>query len=305
MTAARQPAATIIIPHLNQPDALARCLQSLEAQDYADEPVEIIVIDNGSRMPLDGVAASFPNVVLLSETVPGPGLARNKGVGAAHSAILLFIDADCRAHPGWIRSAIAMLARSDSSGICGGDVQIDLIDKAHLTPLEAYESVFAYRQSLYITRDGFSGTGNLAMTRAIYDAVGPFGGIGIAEDRDWGQRARALGHDTRYCPEMIVYHPARKSLDELVAKWRRHVAHDLAKHLGEGGSTFGWRLRALAMIASIVPHSMTVLRSARLSGLNNQVRAIGVLARIRWFRCTEMLRQARATGGSAANQWNR
>jgi glycosyltransferase involved in cell wall biosynthesis len=305
MTAAMQPVATIIIPHLNQQDALIRCLQSLEVQDFAGGPVEIIVVDNGSRAPLDEVAARFPNVIFCTEPAPGPGLARNKGVGAAKSKRLLFIDADCRAHSAWISSAIAAISRDDSSGICGGDVQIDLIDPAHLTSLEAYESVFAYRQWLYISREGFSGTGNLAMQRAMYDAVGPFAGIGIAEDRDWGQRALALGYVTRYVPEMIVYHPARKNFDELTQKWRRHIAHDLAKHRDSGGSGFAWRLRALAMIASIVPHSLTVLRSARLSGFGNQMRGIAILARIRWFRCAEMLRQVSRSGENVTSQWNR
>jgi len=237
--------------------------------------------------------------------VPGPGLARNTGVAAASSEILLFIDADCRAHPQWVRSAIKTLTAPNAPGVVGGDVQIDLVDPARLTALEGYESVFAYRQSLYITREGFSGTGNLAMMRRIFDAVGPFGGIGIAEDRDWGQRARQLGHITRYVPEMIVYHPARKSFDELAEKWRRHVAHDLAKHRSTGGTALGWRLRALAMIASIIPHGLSVLRSPRLSGFGNRLSAIGLLARIRWFRCAEMLRQASATGDGAASGWNR
>ena len=299
------PVASIIIPHLNQPDALIRCLTSLERQDFIGGAVEIIVVDNGSRQPLDAVARQFPGVRFLAQSVPGPGLARNTGVAAASSEILLFIDADCRAHPQWVRSAIKTLTAPNAPGVVGGDVQIDLVDPARLTALEGYESVFAYRQSLYITREGFSGTGNLAMMRRIFDAVGPFGGIGIAEDRDWGQRARQLGHITRYVPEMIVYHPARKSFDELAEKWRRHVAHDLAKHRSTGGTALGWRLRALAMIASIIPHGLSVLRSPRLSGFGNRLSAIGLLARIRWFRCAEMLRQASATGDGAASGWNR
>ena len=296
------PVASIIIPHLNQPDALIRCLTSLERQDFIGGMVEIIVVDNGSRQPLDAVAKQFPGVHFLAESEPGPGLARNTGVAAANSEILLFIDADCRAHPQWVSSAVQALTAAE---VIGGDVQIDIVDREHLTALEGYESVFAYRQSLYIAREGFSGTGNLGMTRRIFDAVGPFGGIGIAEDRDWGQRAQRLGHITRYVPEMIVYHPARKSFDELAEKWRRHVAHDLAKHRSTGGSALGWRLRALAMIASIIPHGLSVLRSPRLTGFGNRLNAIGLLAQIRWFRCTEMLRQASNTGDSAASGWNR
>jgi GT2 family glycosyltransferase len=303
MTAVR-PVASIIIPHLNQQDALIRCLTSLDRQDFDGGMVEIIVVDNGSYQPLEQAARPFPKVRFLEQPQPGPGLARNVGVAAASADILLFIDADCRAHPNWVASAISALTAPDAPAIIGGDVQIDIVDPVRLTALEAYESVFAYRQSRYIAREGFSGTGNLAMTRRTFDAVGPFGGITIAEDRDWGQRARGLGYITHYVPEMIVYHPARKSFDELAEKWRRHVAHDLAKHLSEGGSALGWRLRALAMIASIAPHSVTVLRSARLSGFGNRLSAIGLLTRIRWFRCIEMLRQASATR-DGADGWNR
>ena len=299
------PVASIIIPHLNQPDALTRCLNSLERQNFDGGAVEIIVVDNGSRQPLGVVADEFPEVRFLKQAEPGPGLARNVGVAAASADILLFIDADCRAHPNWVRTAIKALTAANAPDVVGGDVQIDIVDPARLTALEGYESVFAYRQLLYITREGFSGTGNLAMTRRIFDAVGPFGGIGIAEDRDWGQRAHQLGHRTHYVPEMIVYHPARKSFDELAEKWRRHVAHDLAKHRSTGGSALGWQLRALAMIASIIPHGLSVLRSPRLSGFDNRIRAIGLLVRIRWFRCAEMLRQASATGDGAASGWNR
>jgi GT2 family glycosyltransferase len=305
MTATVMPVASIIIPHLNQPDALTRCLTSLQRQDFDGGAVEIIVVDNGSRQSLAAVADRITNVRFLEQLEPGPGLARNIGVAAASAEILLFIDADCRAHPGWVASALRALTAANAPDIVGGDVQIDIVDPARLTALESYESVFAYRQSLYITSEGFSGTGNLGMKRKIFDAVGPFGGIGIAEDRDWGQRARALGYITRYVPDMIVYHPARKSFDELAEKWRRHVAHDLAKHRSSGGSVLGWRLRALAMIASIVPHSLTVLRSPRLSGFSNRIRGIGLLAQIRKFRCAEMLRQAQAKGDGAASSWNR
>jgi glycosyltransferase involved in cell wall biosynthesis len=296
------PVATIIIPHLNQPDALIRCLNSLERQDFDGGDLEIIVVDNGSHQSLDQIARQFQGVRFLEQSAPGPGLARNVGVAAASADILLFIDADCRAHPQWVRSAMRAL---NTAEIIGGDVQIDIVDPARPTALEGYESVFAYRQSLYIAREGFSGTGNLGTIRKVFDAVGPFGGIGIAEDRDWGQRACALGHITHYVPEMIIYHPARKSFEELAEKWRRHIAHDLAKHRSEGRSALRWRLRALAMIASIVPHSLSVLRSPRLSGLSNRLNAIGLLAQIRWFRCTEMLRQANTVDEGAASGWNR
>lgn len=298
------PAASIIIPHLNQPEALQRCLASLNAQQFSGGALEIIVVDNGSRTSPAALAADFPHVRWLSESEPGPGLARNCGVMAASATWLLFIDADCRAHPLWVQTALAGLAAGGTSAVCGGDVQIDVTDPAQLSAIEAYESIFAYRQQYYIAREGFSGTGNLAMHRAVFAAVGPFGGIGIAEDRDWGQRARAAGYVTRYLPEMIIYHPARRDFAELTEKWRRHIAHDLARYRSQGRSAIGWYIRALLMIGSIGPHALTVLTSQRLKGLRSRALAIAILARIRLYRCAEMLRQSRQQR-SAASDWNR
>ncbi|XJN85291.1 glycosyltransferase family 2 protein [Mesorhizobium terrae] len=45
------PRLSIVIPHLNEPDSLQRCLAALNAQRNPNIPFEIIVVDNGSRIP--------------------------------------------------------------------------------------------------------------------------------------------------------------------------------------------------------------------------------------------------------------
>lgn len=298
------PAVSIIIPHLNQPEAARRCLDSLAAQTYPADRIEIILVDNGSSESLDWLAREYPRVKLLHEAKPGPGHARNKGAGAATGAIFVFIDADCRADSGWVENAVAGLADKASTGVVGGDVRIDYVDPARLTPLEAYESVFAYRQKLYIERRGFSGTGNLAVRRDVFERIGPFGGINIAEDLDWGNRAAARGHPARYRSGMIIYHPARTRFVDLEAKWRRHVAHELADHRERGGSGLAWTARSLAVLLSAVPHAAKMLGSDRLSGFSDRLSGIGVLGRIRWYRFREMSTQAGQQGNAAA-EWNR
>ncbi len=302
---AAPPLVSVIIPHLNQPDSLRICLESLAAQDWPADRTEIIVVDNGSRTLPDLAALGFPHVRLLSEPTPGPGPARNRGIAGSTGAFLAFIDADCRADPHWLSAAVAGLMAPDSSGVVGGDVRIDVRNADRLTPLEAYESVFAYRQKLYISRDGFSGTGNLAMRRGVYDEVGPFGGIHTAEDMDWGQRARAAGYPARYRPDMIVYHPARTTIGELQTKWRRHVAHSLVTHRERGGSDLAWALRSAMVLASALPHIGMLLSSPRLSGLGNRLRGAGVLIGIRAFRAREMLRQRAGSATAGSESWNR
>lgn len=285
------------------PDALERCLISVEAQAL-DGAVEIIVVDNGSRqMPTD-VVATHPGVILLSEPTPGPGPARNAGVAVARAPVLAFIDADCRAGDGWLKAAVEAVEAGGTCAVVGGDVRIDFVNPEHLTPVEAFEAVFAYRQSMYIEKQGFSGTGNLAMHRSVHEAVGPFAGIGIAEDRDWGRRASAAGYRPVYVPAMRIYHPARTDVASLTAKWRHHVAHDWAEHRAAGRPLWRWLLKAALMPASVIVDGGRLLSSERLSGLANKMSGLAVLAKIRLLRCTEMLRVIGATGEDAATHWH-
>jgi glycosyltransferase involved in cell wall biosynthesis len=293
---------SIIIPHLNQPDALDTCLCSLDAQSLSRNLFEVVVVDNASATPPAEVVARHPGVRLLHEVRPGPGPARNTGVAATTGEILAFIDADCRAHPDWLRSLLQTLRTSPPNTVLGGDVRIWQSEGTRLDAIAAYESVFAYRFKLYIERHGYSGTGNLAMFRRDFDATGPFAGIDVAEDMEWGQRARAAGLRFRYVPEMIVFHPARNSLQELYAKWDRQIVH--YRNMAEG--TPAWQLRwlaqALLVLASPVLSSVTVLTSDRIQGFATRCKAIAVLCAVRAHRAITMLALLR---GGRAVAWNR
>jgi GT2 family glycosyltransferase len=296
------PRVSVIIPHFNMPDALDICLTSVRAQAL-DGDVEIIVVDNGSRQLPETVVARHPGVRLLSEPTPGPGPARNTGVAAARAPLLAFIDADCRAEAGWLAAAVTALEAAGPRGVVGGDVRIDVADPAHLSPVAAYESVFAYRQRMYIEKQGFSGTGNLAMHRDVHARVGPFSGIGLAEDRDWGQRATAAGYRIAYVPAMRIYHPARPDFASLQVKWQRHIAHDWAEHVAAGRPAWRWRLKAAAMPISVLVDGLRLALSDRLSGLANRWRGITVLARLRLYRGAEMRRVMAAGGDDAGRHW--
>ena len=60
----------------------------------------------------------------------------------------------------------------------------------------------------------------LAVERALFDAVGGFR-VGVSEDTEWCERARVAGYRIGYAPAAVVGHPARRTWDELLAKWRR------------------------------------------------------------------------------------
>jgi glycosyltransferase involved in cell wall biosynthesis len=293
---------SVIIPHLNQPRELRACLDSLRAQSFPPARFEVVVVDNGSATPPREIVACYPGVRLFHETLPGPGPARNRGVAAATGEILAFIDADCRAHPDWLTNLSSVLISSSSGTILGGDVRIWSGGSEARSAVAAYESVFAYRFKLYIERQGYAGTGNLAMYRRDFEAIGPFAGIDVAEDMEWGKRARRAGRRFCYVPDMIVFHPARSSLRELYDKWDRQILHYRNMANGNPAWQLRWLAKALAVLASPLFGVVTVLTSDRIEGCATRCKAIAVLCAIRVHRAMTMLA---LLSGERRVAWNR
>ncbi len=87
------PSMTVVIPCCNAERWIAQAIQSVLDQNYKD--LEIIVIDDGSTDNSLEVIKSFGDRIFW-QTGPNFGacVARNKGLAAANSDYILFLDAD-------------------------------------------------------------------------------------------------------------------------------------------------------------------------------------------------------------------
>jgi GT2 family glycosyltransferase len=162
--------------------------------------------------------------------------------------------------------------------------------------------VFAYRFKVYMEQHGFCGTGNMVLRKSDFGDIGPFRGIELAEDMEWGSRAVRAGYNFCYVPEMIVYHPARASFRELRVKWDRHIQHAVNAR----GTTliwhFRWIVRAFAILLSPAADWTKVLGSRRLDGALPRAKAMAVLTAIRAYRAYKMISLLMA---GRQVQWNR
>lgn len=108
-------AASVIVPTLNRADLLAGCLQSLAAQDVPAGDFEVLVVDNGSTDGTAALCAEAPERFGLARPAglrrvpePEPGLlsGRHRGALEAKGEVLVFVDDDIVAAPGWLSALL-------------------------------------------------------------------------------------------------------------------------------------------------------------------------------------------------------
>jgi GT2 family glycosyltransferase len=300
------PEISVIVPHLNQAQALGACLAALRAQTLDPGRFEVIVVDNGSAALPVAALSAFPGVRLAAEPRPGPGPARNRGAGLARGGLLAFTDADCRPDPGWLAALLAGFAADPAAAVLGGRVEVVAADPAAPTPAEGFDIVYGLRQDRQIERRGFAATANLAVRRAVFEAVGPFAGIALAEDMDWCRRAAARGFAVRYAPEAAVRHPARPSFAALARQWDRHIGHAWAALPPGPAARLRWIGRAAAVAASPLAEVGPLVLTRRLAGPRQRLGAFAVLVRLRLYRARRMLEALVAAGPRRGSlRWNR
>ncbi len=215
----RRPTVSVITPVYNAAAALPRLMASLRAQEYPRERVEIILVDNDSTDGSGEVIKSFPDVVVLRQTAyRGPGATRNAGIERAQGDVLAFIDADCWAHPAWLRTGVEKLVGEGLDRVAG---HVEFVLSPYPNLYETYDAAINFRQTDFM-EGGWCGTGNLFTRQGLFDELGLFDPVLIScEDTEFGMRASRAGKTLGFAPGAIVYHQARTSLGALVKKWIR------------------------------------------------------------------------------------
>ncbi len=107
---APHPFVSIIVPVYNGAATIVPCVESLVAQEYPSDRLEIIVVDNGSKDQTVKLLQPYiesGQIKLLGETkVLNAYGARNTGATEAKGEILAFTDADCFAQSDWLKNLL-------------------------------------------------------------------------------------------------------------------------------------------------------------------------------------------------------
>jgi SAM-dependent methyltransferase len=90
------PAVSIVITCYNQAGFLADAIRSALAQsvDRSLDPIEVVVVDDGSTDRTSSVASAFPQVRYIYQPNRGLSAARNAGLAVSRGSCVCFLDAD-------------------------------------------------------------------------------------------------------------------------------------------------------------------------------------------------------------------
>lgn len=215
------PRPAVVIPVRDDPDGLAATLASL----WATAPgSEVVVVDDGSVVPVR-VGARPARARVLRRPVPGgPAAARNTGWRAAGPAeVVVFVDAGCILPDGWTGALLGHFAdpglaaaapRVRSRPGPGAPPGVVIYERAH-SPLDLGPAPAPVRPGgsvPYVPSAVLAVRAAALVTAAGFDEDLRFG-----EDVDLVWRLAGAGWRVRYDPSVEASHPVRSSW----ARWLR------------------------------------------------------------------------------------
>jgi glycosyltransferase involved in cell wall biosynthesis len=223
---------SIVVPVRGRVAELRRLLESLrEAIGKADEPVEILVVDDS--IPAEAVEHQAHCELLGARYLRGPrpvGAKRNAGVRAAAYDLVLFIDSDCLATPELLRRHICTLRAAPAGvGAVAGPTYVQGADTAVFRVMSRSRLLnSAFEWPAQARQVGWATTSNLAVRRSAFDAVGGFAERPLTvvggEDVDLGLRLTEAGYAIVCDPEAVVVHD-KSSIESLSTVCRRLVTY--------------------------------------------------------------------------------
>ncbi|MBL8860560.1 MAG: glycosyltransferase [Planctomycetes bacterium] len=208
---------SVLVVSYDALDKTKNCLEALRRTTDPRHPIEIVVVDNGSR---DGSAewlAAQPDIVLLHNAAnEGAPRARNQALARARGEYLVFLDNDVVVTQGWL-GRLLYHAEVDAQSGCVGPVtnraghnqEVPWEGSRSLAELERCSEERAIAQRRKFRFQTLMTSFCMLVRRAVVDEIGgfderfsPWG----FEDDDFSMRAALAGFRNRVALDVFVRH---------------------------------------------------------------------------------------------------
>ena len=196
---------SVVIPAYNAARFLPEAIASVRLQRH--QPLEIIVVDDGSTDDTASLVRSWSDVRYIRQENQGPAAARNAGIVAAQGDLLDFLDADDLWTPNHLQVLMKpLLADPDLHFVWGSTRVVAMRDSRDGTrECEVlHESVPSFLM------------GSALYRQSAFRAAGPFDArLRLGEDTDWFATARHKGLSMMHVDENVLIY--RRHADSLTS----------------------------------------------------------------------------------------
>ena len=175
-----RPPVSIVIAMFNEQDYIVECLDSIFAQDFPAELLEIIVVDGASTDRSKNIVQSFfekkQNIFLLDNPKRVAASSFNAGIKKATGEIVVILSAHCRISDNYISECVSLLSSANFACV-GGPVEhrgktkaANAIAHAMSSPFGVGDARFRYsHKAQYVDTIAFG-----AYRRNVFESIGLF-----------------------------------------------------------------------------------------------------------------------------------
>lgn len=229
-------AASIIVTTYNRPERLKALCESLLQQDYPLENLELVIVDDGSVVPVAPLVEAYRarmQTTIHRQVNSGPAVGRNVAVDLARGKFVLMIDDDCRPDPRWASRLLAVLERHPRAMV--GGFTINALPGNIFSAVSQMVVDRVYEVHNRNPSDaGFFTSSNAGLARAEFRSIGGFDPryrFAGGEDRGFSDRWRNSGRPMIFEPEAIIFHYHELNLGQFLRQHFRYGRGALHYHL--------------------------------------------------------------------------
>jgi len=225
VTETTRPFVSVIVPCRNELAFISRCLDSIAANDYPRQSLEILVVDgmsdDGTRSAIESCARSHSNVALVDNTARTTPAALNLGIRRAKGTIIMRMDAHCIYPPNYISRLVYWLERTSADNVGGLWItQPSSNSRVARAIAIALSHPFGVGNARYrvgvLTPQWVDTVPFGCYRREIFDRVGMFDEDMLRnQDDEFNHRLVRHGGRILLVPDVVAYYYARESLSKL------------------------------------------------------------------------------------------
>ncbi len=215
---------SLVIPAYRSEQTIGASLQTMLAQDYGN--YEVIVIDSSPDDATERIVSRFDSVIYTHSPVRLlPYAARNEGFRRARGDLIVTSDPDIYAGPGWLTSMVESV--ETYGGVVAGALRCHgnrwVESGMHFCKFDSWLGGGQPRRVALVA------SANMALSKDLFDEVGPFDERSMLSDTLFSWQLRHGGIPITFVPDATVAHHHIGSWASLL-KERYQRGQEFARH---------------------------------------------------------------------------